>query len=136
LPAFSDVIGVGLDTVGPIIGYLMLTAVIIGIISLIFASRSYLRNRLILTDAGLTFVTKIGRSGEETLQLSLKEIEDVSIQKSGLFSSLFNYGTFVIETPKDQANMLFKYAPNPDFYFKAIQDAKLGYIANNGVSRL
>lgn len=136
LPAFSDVIGVGLNTVSPIVGYLMLTMVVIGIISLVFASRSYLRNRLILTDAGLTFIDKTGRGNDETLQLPLKEIESIDSQQNGLFSRLFNYGTFDIKTLDDKTNMLFKYVPNPDFYTRAIQDAKLEYIANNDSIRL
>lgn len=136
LPAFSNAIGVDLNMIGPITGYLMLTMVVIGIISLVFASRSYLGNRLILTDAGLTFIGPTGRGNDESLQLPLNEIESVAPLQNGLFSRLFSYGTLAIKTPKNKTDVLFRYVPNPDFYIRTIQDAKLEYIANNDSTRL
>ena len=46
-------------------------------------------------------------------QLSIGDVQDVTVSQLGLFSRLFNYGTLVIETAGEQQNYTFVYTPNP-----------------------
>lgn len=46
-------------------------------------------------------------------QLSIGDVQDVTVSQTGLFSRLFNFGTLVIETAGEQQNYTFLYTPNP-----------------------
>jgi hypothetical protein len=46
-------------------------------------------------------------------QLSITDIQDVTVIQSGVLPRIFNYGTITIETAGEQQNYTFTYAPNP-----------------------
>lgn len=50
-------------------------------------------------------------------QLSIGDVQDVTVNQIGIFSRIFNFGTIVIETAGEQANYSFSYVPDP--YAKA-----------------
>lgn len=56
-------------------------------------------------------------------QLSIGDIQDVTVQQKGIFARLFNYGTLVIETAGEQNNYVFSYTPKPYETGKAIVGA-------------
>lgn len=56
-------------------------------------------------------------------QLSIGDIQDVTVTQKGIFAHLFNYGTLVIETAGEQQNYTFTYTPNPYEASKAIVGA-------------
>lgn len=46
-------------------------------------------------------------------QLSITDIQDVTVIQSGILPRIFNYGTITIETAGEQQNYTFTYAPKP-----------------------
>jgi hypothetical protein len=46
-------------------------------------------------------------------QLSIGDVQDVTVTQKGIFARIFKYGTIVIETAGEQQNYNFTYAPNP-----------------------
>jgi uncharacterized membrane protein YdbT with pleckstrin-like domain len=56
-------------------------------------------------------------------QLSIGDIQDVTVSQNGIFSRLFHYGTLVIETAGEQQNYTFTFVPNPYEVSQAIVGA-------------
>ncbi len=46
-------------------------------------------------------------------QLSIGDVQDVTVKQTGIPAHLFNYGTLTIETAGEQQNYTFTYAPFP-----------------------
>ena len=46
-------------------------------------------------------------------QLSIGDVQDVSVHQNGIFPHIFDYGTVVIETAGEQQNYTFTFAPEP-----------------------
>ena len=53
-------------------------------------------------------------------QLSIGDVQDVTVSQKGIFARIFNYGTLVIETAGEQQNYTFTYTPEPYLASKAI----------------
>jgi hypothetical protein len=56
-------------------------------------------------------------------QLSIGDVQDVTMSQTGLFSRLFHYGTMVIETAGEQQNYTFTFVPYPYDCSRAIVGA-------------
>ncbi len=56
-------------------------------------------------------------------QLSIGDVQDVTMSQTGLFSRLFHYGTMVIETAGEQQNYTFTFVPYPYECSRAIVGA-------------
>ena len=56
-------------------------------------------------------------------QLSIGDVQDVTVKQVGPISRLFGYGTLVIETAGEQENYTFTYVPFPHFAAKTIIQA-------------
>lgn len=46
-------------------------------------------------------------------QLSIADVQDVTVRKDGIFAHIFDYGTLTIETAGEQSNYTFTYTPDP-----------------------
>lgn len=46
-------------------------------------------------------------------QLSLGDVQDVTVNQKGILARMFNYGTLIIETAGEQANFIFTFTPMP-----------------------
>lgn len=125
LPGLVDTFGVKPSSVG----LLMLVVFIVGVIYMIFIGRGYLLNRLILTDFNIVHILQQGLFRKKIFELSLTDIEDIYIEKSGLLPILFNYGTITIKTAYSRNDLIFRYVPGPDVCAKAVEDTKLTYLA-------
>lgn len=136
LPGFADLTGSELSSIGPLAGVSMLLVFSLGLIYLLFKARNYMLHRLVLTDFNIIHVLYSGILDKKIAKLSVADVENVKIQKTGLFSSIFNYGTIIIETIEGQNNFIFKYAPYPDIHAKAVNDCKLEYLASHKIASL
>ncbi len=136
LPGFADITGSELGSIGPVAGISMVAAFLLGVIYLSLKARNYRLNRLVLTDFNIVHVLQSGLLGKKVAKLPVSDVENVVIQKNGLFPSIFNYGTIIIETSEERDNFIFEYAPDPDSYAKAVRDSKLEYLANYSLPNL
>ncbi|MEJ0072556.1 MAG: PH domain-containing protein [Candidatus Saccharibacteria bacterium] len=113
---------------------LALGAVIVAAISLLYtyvAHVVYSGNRWILTSDSLTQITQVGLFRKQSSQLSLANLEDVTVDQNGLFQSMVGYGTLKVETAGEHSKFTFVFCPNPNKYAKEIIAAHEAYIAEN-----
>lgn len=96
------------------------------ILSLVFnlvATIVYWGNRWILTDDSITQISQTSLFHKESSQLGLESLEDVTAEKQGILTHIFNYGTLKAETAGHRSKFVFPYAPNPEQYAKQILEA-------------
>lgn len=129
LPGIASLLGSDLNTVGPIAGIIMLLTLIFGIIFLLFTARKFLLDGVILTDSNIVEVSSLGLARKKVRELPMTDIENVAVEKAGLFPSLFNYGTMIVKTSYGLDDLIFGYASDPETFAKAINDSKLEYLA-------
>ncbi|MEX2014439.1 MAG: PH domain-containing protein [Candidatus Saccharimonadales bacterium] len=134
LPGFAELTGTELSSIGPVVGVSMLVVFLIGLIYLSFKARNYLLHRLVLTDLNIIHILHSGALNKEIVKLPVSDVENVKIQKAGLFPSIFNYGTIIIETIEGRNDFIFRYAPYPDIYAKFVNDSKLEYLASRKIT--
>jgi uncharacterized membrane protein YdbT with pleckstrin-like domain len=87
------------------------------------AAYVYINNYLILTDRKLVFIRSKSIFARRISQLSIGDIQDVTVDQPTLLSRFFKYGTIYIETAGEQANFSFAYAVQPFELAKSIVDA-------------
>jgi hypothetical protein len=119
-------IGEGSRTV-IIVGTMLLLS-IIGVMLALY-TKIYFGSQLIITDINITQVLQNGLFRRKVSELTMENVEDVTADQHGIFPTLFNYGTLIVETAGEQNNFTFRYCPNPNAYAKALQDARGAYYA-------
>lgn len=73
----------------------------------------YQNNILVVTTDKVVQVIYRNLVDRKISQLSLGDLQDVTVDQRGLFARIFSYGTLVIETAGEQNNYNFSYAENP-----------------------
>ncbi len=73
----------------------------------------YKNNVIYVTTEKLAQLKYLSLFNRKVSQLSIGDVQDVSVQQRGIFAHWFNYGTLVVETAGEQQNYLFTYVPNP-----------------------
>lgn len=94
--------------------------VALGLVLILFAVvMTAISAYLYVSDVVLVTSEKISQFLHHTIfdrkisQLSIGDVQDVTVSQKGLFSRLFNFGTLVIETAGEQQNYTFNYTPAP-----------------------
>lgn len=129
--AFESV-GISRSTATAFSSLLGLTVFVLSILYMVLAARIYRANRIIITNDGITQVTQVGLFHRRVSEISMGNVEDVSVRQKGIFQTVFNFGQLHIETAGEQNNYDFVYCPNPSSYAKVIQDARLKFIKSHG----
>jgi len=109
-----------------------LGAVIICSITALFSYVSitvYKGNRWIVTSDSITQISQISLFRKQTSQLSLANLEDVSVEQDGILESMFGFGLLRAETAGERSKFVFIYCPNPADYAKKVIGAHEAYIA-------
>lgn len=127
LPSVSTTLGVPESTVNGIAAIFGLIAISFGLIFIVLATKVYTGNRLIVSNRNITHVKQVGIFNKHTAELSMSNVEDVSIHKTGIFPSVFNYGELKIETAGEQRNFEYKYCPKPDAVATAILNSRSNF---------
>jgi uncharacterized membrane protein YdbT with pleckstrin-like domain len=102
------------------LGVGVLTLVIVLI--LLIATTVYWQNRWVITTDSITQITQNSLFGRQVSQLSMENLEDVTVDQSGILPHMFNYGTLKVETAGERSKFLFVYCPNPNLYARQILD--------------
>ncbi len=106
----------------------LLGLVVAGMLVLVFAGMAlgiyiYRHNYIVLTDQKLVIVHSYSVIRRRVSQLSIGDIQDISVAQNTLMSRIFKYGTVLIETSGEQANLHMNMISNPFEVSKAIVDA-------------
>ncbi len=100
---------------------IVLIGLILSLFSLIvtgIAGHIYSSNIMLVTNEKLAQVLYSSLFSRKISQLSIGDVQDVTVTQNGVFPRLFNYGTIVVETAGEQQNYTFTYAPTPYHFAK------------------
>lgn len=105
--------------------------IIFGLAMLVFylftATYVYRQSRLLVTDRSLVQVLQKSLFIRKISRLSMSNVEDVSAEERGILSTVFNYGTIVVQTAGTMDNFIFPYCPTPAKYADQIIGARQRY---------
>jgi uncharacterized membrane protein YdbT with pleckstrin-like domain len=96
------------------------------------AAYIYRSNTIIVTSQKIAQILQKSLVTRKVSQLSIGDIQDVTVHQDDLFARIFHYGTLVIETSGEQANYRFTYVPNPYDLAKQIVGAHERDLALHG----
>lgn len=97
-------------------GILMMIYIILLVIALagtLIGAFIYRSNVIYITSEKLAQVQYASLFNRKISQLSIGDVQDVSVQQKGIIAHLFNYGTLVVETAGEQQNYTFTFVPHP-----------------------
>ena len=103
-------------------------AAAIGAIFLLMAHYIYWRSEMCVTDSAVSEVVQYGLFSRHVARLDMEKIEDVTSVQKGIFPTMLNYGTLMIETAGEVENFVFLYCPNPNKTAQIIHEARQKYL--------
>lgn len=120
----SDTIGVDIpyNLVG-LLGLLLTGVLVLVIIGTVMAIYVYRHNYLVLTDQKLVVVRSFSVVRRKVSQLSIGDIQDISVSQNTLLSRIFKFGTILVETSGEQANLRMNFICDPFAVSKAIVES-------------
>ncbi len=83
----------------------------------------YTNNVIYITSEKIAQVLYISLFNRKISQLSIGDVQDVTVTQKGILAHMFNFGTLVIETAGEQQNYTFSYIPDPYKHSKLIVGA-------------
>lgn len=112
-------------------GIFVIAAAFISLAMYIMA-KVYKGNCWIVTSDSLTQVSQISLFSRQSSQLSLHNLEDVTVQQNGLIQSMFNFGTLRAETAGERSKFVFPFCPDPNARARDILMAREKFMAEGG----
>lgn len=113
---------------------LALSAVILSVLMGLFTyigAMVYKGNRWIVTTDSITQIQQNSLFNTQTSQLSMANLEDVTVEQNGIMQSMFGFGTLHAESAGQQGKFTFAYCPNPHDYAKKLIAVHEAFIAEN-----
>lgn len=126
-PSFigSDPTGAGVDVTNARVMLALLGGLlsIVAIIGTAIGAYLYQSNVVLVTSEKIAQVLYRTIFDRKISQLSIGDVQDVTVKQVGIFARIFDYGTLVVETAGEQQNYTFTYTPEPYKAAKAIVGA-------------
>lgn len=97
------------------------------ILFLFVATYVYRQSRLLVTDRSLVQILQKSLFIRKISRLSMSNVEDVTAEERGMLSTIFNYGTIIVQTAGTLDNFIFPYCPDPAKYADQIIEARQRY---------
>lgn len=79
----------------------------------LIAAFLYVSNVIFVTSEKIAQVLYLSLFNRKISQLSIGDVQDVTVTQKGILAHIFKYGTLVIETAGEQSNYTFTYVPEP-----------------------
>jgi len=119
MPSIRDAYGDEATTMVALGGGILL----VGLILMLFISTIiYWQNQWVVTTDSITQITQNGLFGRHVSQLSMENLEDVTVNQDGILPHMFNYGTLKVESAGERSKFQFPYCPNPNQCAREILD--------------
>lgn len=83
------------------------------VVATLIAAFLYRSNVIYVTSEKLAQVIYVSLFNRKISQLSIGDVQDVTVAQKGILAHLFNYGTLIVETAGEQQNYTFTYVPDP-----------------------
>lgn len=109
------------------LGYGAIVFLLVTLLSVVFsfiANIVYWGNTWILTSDSVTQIAQTSLFNKHSSQLSLNNLEDVTVEQNGMLTHIFNYGILKAETAGERSKFSFVYCANPNFYAQKILQAR------------
>lgn len=106
----------------------LLVAGAISMLSLWVAAFVYYRNRWIVTTDSITQINQTGLFSAQMSQLSMANLQDVTVIQDGFLPTWLNYGVLRAETAGERSKFIFLYCPNPKYYARQILICRENFI--------
>lgn len=132
LDASGQDIGVSLATIKPISALVGLILTSLSLVMTAIIGFLYQANVVLVTNEKISQQIYRTLFDKKVSQLSIGDIQDVTVSQVGVFAKIFGYGTLMIETAGEQNNYIFNYSVKPFECSKAIVGAQEAYIAKYG----
>ena len=122
LPMVSDQYGTTASQLAPFVwlvgGVLLVTLVL----TLFVSTYIYWQNQWVITTDSITQISQNGLFRRQVSQLSLENLEDVTVEQVGILPHLFNYGNLKVETAGERSKFVFPFCANPNQCAREILD--------------
>lgn len=92
----------------------------------------YNSNVIFVTNEKIAQIVYLSLFNRKISQLSIGDVQDVTVTQKGILAHFFNYGTLVIETAGEQENYKFTYVPEPYQVSKMIVGAHERNLVEHG----
>lgn len=116
--------GYSASRVNGIATLVLLLASALMLLFVIIANIVYWGNRWIVTSDSVTQILQHSLFDKQSSQLSMGNLEDVSVEQRGILTHIFNYGVIKAETAGERSKFSFMYCPNPNYYAQQILKAR------------
>lgn len=111
---FGEELGVEqLNTYRPVAAIIMFLILLGTAIMTFIGAFLYISNVIYVTSEKIAQVLYLSLFNRKISQLSIGDVQDVTVSQKGIFAHFFGYGTLVIETAGEQQNYTFSYVPDP-----------------------
>jgi uncharacterized membrane protein YdbT with pleckstrin-like domain len=110
--------------VGIVVSILAIALTFFILIATYIAGFIYQNNIIIVTTDKVAQILYKNLVDRKISQLSLGDLQDVTVEQRGLLARIFKFGTLIIETAGEQDNYNFSYAPFPYDCAKEIVTAR------------
>lgn len=87
----------------------------------------YRQSRIMVTNKNLVQIMQKTLFNKKISRLSMSNVEDVNAEQRGIFATIFNYGTLLVQTAGEMDNFSFTLCPNPNKYAEQILEAREAY---------
>lgn len=103
-----------------LLGYItIIVAMILGVIE----SRIYNKNYMVVSNQRVFNQIQNGPFATRTKVIEIENIEDVAVRRSGLLSTLLNYGEIRLSTERDDLTYRLSFVKSPDTQIEEIKKA-------------
>ncbi len=111
--------GLGSDNSAMI--YAGMAIVIVALILILgLATSVYWQNEWVVTSDSITQISQTSLFTRQVSQLSMDNLEDVTVDQNGILPHLFGFGTLKVETAGERSKFQFPYCPRPNDYARKI----------------
>lgn len=86
---------------------------VFSVILTVVAAFLYVNNIILITSEKVCQQLYLSLFNKKISQLSIADVQDVTVKQQGIWAHVFNYGTLTIETAGEQTNYTFTFVPEP-----------------------
>jgi hypothetical protein len=98
--------------------------ILVSLIMLFVGTKVYWGNRWVVTSDSITQTLQNSLFDIQSSQLSMGNIEDVTVEMDGLLCHMFGFGLLRVETAGEHSKFVFPYCPSPNEYAKKILNCR------------
>lgn len=104
------------------IAFLIIGGLLLGFVFI--ANKVYWGNSWVVTSDSITQITQTSLFSKHSSQLSLGNLEDITVEQDGIFPQLFKYGVLRAETAGESGKFVFPLCSNPSYYARKVLAAR------------